>query len=55
HFPRLAKVAWRVLATPSTQAESERIFSTLSLTVTLGRHNQLDPDKVYLLIFQRKM
>ena len=36
-FPYLARVARRVLPTPATQAQSERMFSTAGLTVNKRR------------------
>jgi len=44
-FPRLAKLAKRVLAIPATSASSERTFSRAGLAVTEKRTN-LDADSV---------
>ena len=51
-FPYHARVARRVLliATPATQAQSERMFSTAGLAVN-ERRGSLDPENVELLFF----
>eukprot|EP00752_Nemacystus_decipiens_P015390 g13723.t1 len=48
-FPHLAALARRVLAIPSSQAQSERVFSTAGLTVTAKR-TCLSDDNVELLV-----
>ena len=48
--PYLALVAQRVLAIPTAQVQSERMFSTAGLTVN-KRRGSLDPENVELLIF----
>ena len=51
-LPYLAQVARRVLAIPTTQAKSERMFSTAGPTVN-ERRGSLDPENVELLFFLR--
>ena len=51
-LPYLARFARRVLATPATQAQSERMFSTAGLTVN-KRRGSLDLENIELLFFLR--
>ncbi|CAM9549582.1 unnamed protein product, partial [Pylaiella littoralis] len=54
-FPLLAALARRVLAIPSSQAQSERMFSVAGLTVTPRRPRRscLANDSVDLLVYLR--
>ncbi|CBJ33910.1 conserved unknown protein [Ectocarpus siliculosus] len=53
-YPLLAALARRVLAIPSSQAQSERMFSTAGLTVTPTRSRLLD-ENVELLVYLRNV
>lgn len=53
-FPLLAGLARRVLAIPSSQAQSERMFSVAGLTVTATR-SCLTDDSVDLLVYLRNV
>ncbi len=49
-YPLLANIALRVLAIPTTSAPSERVFSTVGITIAKER-SQLDPYNAGELIF----
>ncbi|CAM9651177.1 unnamed protein product, partial [Ascophyllum nodosum] len=48
-FPLLAALARRLLTTPASQAQSERVFSSAGQIVTQTR-NRLSSEKVELLV-----
>mmetsp|Transcript_16946 Transcript_16946/g.43518 ORF Transcript_16946/g.43518 Transcript_16946/m.43518 type:complete len:106 (-) Transcript_16946:722-1039(-) len=53
HFPRLFKIAKRLLAIPASSAPSERVFSLASLVLTRLR-GRLDPTVAGYLIFVKR-
>ena len=52
NFPMLASLARRVLVVPTSQAQSERLFSTTGLIVK-KRHSSLSADNMGLLVSLR--
>ena len=52
-FPRLSRMARKILAIPATSAPSERVFSVAGLTITKLR-SRLRPDNASCLVFLKE-
>lgn len=51
-FPRISKVAKRLLCIPATSAPAERLFSNAGLTIS-DRRTRLEPENAEMLVFLR--